>query len=75
MIRQRLCEALHAAGRANEAGESLLEIVNNVDKEVYMRGPITTWVSGELCSPISSAMHSKFHHRFLATMPLHSRTE
>ena len=43
MIRQRLCEALHAAGRANEAGESLLEIVNNVDKEVYIRGPITTW--------------------------------
>jgi hypothetical protein len=73
MIRQRLCEALYAAGRTNEAGESLLHIVSSVDEEVYMRGPITTWVCGEFYSTCPSAMYSKFHRRFLATMSLHSR--
>ena len=74
-LRQRLCEALYAAGRTNEAGKSLLDIVNNVDEEVYMRGPITTWVSGESCSTCSSAMRLKFHRRFIATMSLHSRKQ
>ena len=44
-IRQRLCEALFAAGRTTEGGESLLNMVNTFDKEFYM--PITEWVSGE----------------------------
>ena len=72
-ISQRLCEALYAAGRTNEAGESLLEIVHSVDEEVYMRGPITTWVSGGLCSTYSPAMYSKFHRRFLETMSVRPR--
>jgi len=72
-IRQRLCEALYAAGRTNEAGESLLEMVNTVDEEVYMRRPTITWVSGEMCSTCSSSMCSKFHYRFLTTMSLYSR--
>ena len=61
MIRQRHCDALFAAGRMNEAGESLLNIVSSVDEEVYMRGPISTWVCGELCSTCWLATHSKFH--------------
>ena len=43
---QRLCEALHVAGRRKDADESLLEMVNNFEKEVYTSEPITKWVSG-----------------------------
>ena len=46
-IRQRLCEALYAAGRTKEAGESLLKMVNTFDEAVYTSGPIIKWVSGE----------------------------
>ena len=74
-IRQRLCDALYALGRMNEAGESLLNIVNSVDGEVYMHGPTTAWVFGELCYICSSAMHSKFHRRLLAKVSLHSRKQ
>ena len=49
-IRQRLCEALYAAGRIKEAGESLLNIVNTVGEDVC----IVTWVPGKLCYPVSS---------------------
>jgi len=73
MIRQRLCEALYAAGRTSEAGESLLQIVNTVDEEVYMRTSVTAWVSGEMCSTCLFSMYSKFHYRFLTSMSLHSR--
>ena len=45
-IRQRLCEALHAAGRMTDAGESLLNLVKTLDEEVYMTGPIAEWISG-----------------------------
>ena len=45
-IRQRLCEALHAAGRTKDASESLLKLVNTLDEDVYMSGPITEWISG-----------------------------
>ena len=47
-IRQSFCEALYAAGRIKEAGESLLNIVNTVDKDV-MAEPIVTWISSKLC--------------------------
>ena len=47
-VRQRLCEALNAAGRKKDAGESLLDMVNTFNKEVYASVPITAWVSGEL---------------------------
>jgi hypothetical protein len=30
-----------------DAGESLLNLVNTFDEEVYMSGPITAWISGE----------------------------
>ena len=44
-VRQRLCEALYAAGRIKEAGESLLNIINIVDEDI--------WVSGKLCYPVA----------------------
>ncbi|KAF8547208.1 hypothetical protein OG21DRAFT_1501672 [Imleria badia] len=44
-VQQRLCEALYAAGRTKEAGEFLLEMLNAVDEEGYISGPIATWVS------------------------------
>ena len=51
-VRQRLCEALYAAGRMKEVGESLLDLVNTVDEDVYMTGPIVTRVSGKSCYPV-----------------------
>ena len=47
MIRQRLCEALYAAGRTKDAGESLLKMANTFDEDVYLSLPITGWISGE----------------------------
>ena len=47
-VRQRLCVALYVAGRGKDADESLLEMVNNFDEEVYTSELITKWVSGEL---------------------------
>ena len=54
LVRQRLSEALYLAGRLMDAGESLLELVNTFEKEVYMHGDIVEWVSGEptFCPPI-----------------------
>ena len=75
MIRQRFCEALYATGRSKEAGESLLNIVNTVDKDVCMTTrPIIAWISGTLCYPF-------FPHAFesspqiFAAMPLHPRKQ
>ena len=48
-VRQRLCEALYATGRIKQAGESLLDVANTINKDIYMTGPIVTWVSGKLC--------------------------
>lgn len=45
--RRRLCEALYAAGRTKEAAESLLEMANAFDEEVYMSKLTIEWVSGE----------------------------
>ncbi|KAF8549281.1 TPR-like protein [Imleria badia] len=45
VIQQRLCEALFAARRTNEAGESLLKMVHTMDKEVGMSGSIAEWVA------------------------------
>ena len=47
MVRQRLCEALFAAGRTKDAGESLLKVVSTFDEEVHMSVPIIEWISGE----------------------------
>ncbi|KAF8553582.1 hypothetical protein OG21DRAFT_1604034 [Imleria badia] len=44
-IQQRSCEDLYAAGRIKEAGESLLDMVNIIDDDVHMTGPIINWVS------------------------------
>ena len=46
-VRRRLCEALYVAGHRTDAAESLLEMVNSFDKEVYTSELITKWVSGE----------------------------
>ena len=64
-IRQRFCEALCAAGRIKEAGESLLDIVNTVDRDVYMTGPIITWVSGKSCYHIVALCIRSFATDFL----------
>ena len=53
MIRQRLCDALLAAGRTKEAGEALLNIINFFDETIYMAEPIVTWLTGRLCWFIS----------------------
>lgn len=45
-IRRHLCEALYAAGRAKQAGESLLGMIRLFSKEVYVSKDITQWVSG-----------------------------
>ena len=47
-VRQRLCEALYAAGRKDNASESLLDLVNTFHEEVNASVPFTKWVSGEL---------------------------
>jgi hypothetical protein len=57
-VRQRLCEALYAAGSIKEAGESLLNIVNTVDEDAYMTGPIITWVSDFLQRYLSTPADS-----------------
>ncbi|KAF8546584.1 hypothetical protein OG21DRAFT_1491063 [Imleria badia] len=44
-IHQRRCEALHAAGRIKEAGESLLSMLNTIDERIYGTEPVVTWVS------------------------------
>ena len=46
-VRQRLCEVLYVAGRRKDAEESLLEMANSFDEEVYMSEVVTKWVSGE----------------------------
>ena len=43
-----LWEAMYAAGRKKDAVESLLEIVNAFNEDVYASEPIAKWVSGEL---------------------------
>ena len=64
-MRQRLCEALYAAGRIKEAGESLLNIVNTVDEEVYVTEPIVTWAAGKLCFPVPLLCIERFATDFL----------
>ncbi|KAF8550490.1 hypothetical protein OG21DRAFT_1513946 [Imleria badia] len=44
-VQQHLCDALYAAGRRNDATESLLKMVNTLDEAVYMSGPLIKWVS------------------------------
>ncbi|KAF8129301.1 hypothetical protein EV363DRAFT_1338600 [Boletus edulis] len=44
-IRQRLCEALYAAGRTMDAGKSLLELVYTFGDDVCMSGYMAEWIS------------------------------
>lgn len=69
-VQRHRCEALYAAGRIKEAGDSLLDIVKTVDKDVYMTEPIITWASGELCFPVSRCIRhpaTDFLRRCLST--------
>lgn len=59
MIQKQLCEALYAANRRKEAGESLLRMVSIAEEGVNVSSPITAWVSGELCFTCSCAIHLK----------------
>ena len=53
-VRQRLCDALYAAGRIKEAGEALLNIVSYFDDDVYMAEPVISWFSGRSCCLVRS---------------------
>ncbi|KAF8119879.1 hypothetical protein EV363DRAFT_1378598 [Boletus edulis] len=44
-IRQRLCEALYAAGRTMDAGKSLLELVDTFGDDVCTNGSMVEWIS------------------------------
>jgi hypothetical protein len=46
-MQQHMCDAFYAAGRTQDASESLLKMVNTLDDAVYMSGPLIKWVSGE----------------------------
>ena len=50
-IRQRLCEALYAAGRTSRGCEVVLEMEKTFGKEVYTSKPVTSWVSGDSALP------------------------
>ena len=67
-VRQRLCEALYAVGRTlKDAGQSFLELVDTLNEEVYMSGPITKWISGE-CTFTCLIASFKFFCQILATV-------
>ena len=48
-----------------EAGESLMHLVNTVEEEDYMTGPIITWVSGKLCYLVPLLCIQRFATDFL----------
>ena len=52
MVQQHLCEAQYAAGRIKKAGKCLLDLLNNINEDVYMTGSIVAWISGKSCYPI-----------------------
>ena len=64
-VRQRLCDALHAAGRIEEAGKALLNTVNFFDQGVYMAEPVITWLSGRPRCLVSSLCIRRFATDFL----------
>ena len=74
MIQVRFCEALYDVGRTSEADDSLLDIINNVNKEVFVRESVTRSVCSELCSTSWSDMHSNSPNSTLASISLHSQT-
>ena len=68
-VRQHICQALYLAGRRKDAAESLLEMVNSFDEEVYTSELITKWVSGEsILYPL--ATYSKLLCRLYPPMSL-----
>ena len=64
MIRHRLCDSLYAVGRATDAGESLLKMVNTFDEERYVRESSSRWVSGEFVFNQSGGRALETPHRF-----------
>ena len=64
MIRNRLCDSLYPVGRATDAGESLLKMVNTLDEERHMSGPSSRWVSGEFVFNQSGGRALETPHRF-----------
>lgn len=48
-VQRRLCEALYEAGRAKQAEDALLKMVNSITHVTNMT-EITEWISGELCA-------------------------
>lgn len=53
-IQQRHCESAYATGRKIDTVNSLQQMVNTFGKEIYTRGPITAWISGELLLSVLS---------------------
>ena len=47
-----LCEALYAGSRAKQASESLLNMTQLFNEEVYISKGFTQWVSSALYPPI-----------------------
>ena len=72
-IRQRLCDSLYAVGRAKDAGETFLKIVNDLDGERYMSGPLGKWVSGEFMFNLFGCRAFKLLLRIHPQIPLRSR--
>ena len=63
-IQKCLCEALYAADRTKEAGESMLKMASTMNEGAYVNAP-TTWESGRLYAICLFAIRLTFHADFL----------
>ncbi|KAF8129217.1 hypothetical protein EV363DRAFT_1169374 [Boletus edulis] len=74
-IRQRLCEALYAAGHTMDAGKSLLELVDTVGDDVRMSVSMAEWISGKLerlgDGAMNAGRHSDAVSHYSAVLALH----
>ena len=64
-----ICERLEAVDRVTDAIECFHEMMRELEGEVYMSGPMTEWVSGELlpvCLPSIRPFWSDFTHQCLS---------
>ena len=65
-----MCERLEAFHRVTDAIKCFHEMMSELRGEVYMSGPMTEWVSGELvlpvCLPYIQPFWSDFSHQCLS---------
>ena len=50
-------------------------MINTVDEDVYMGGPISVWFTGELLCNVFLSCIRRHHYRFHATMSLNSQKQ